>query len=54
VFKTLAGETHLLLRSEGGSWTTGVPDFATDVVAETTGLDDAALLRAIEECRGQA
>lgn len=54
VFKTLETENHLLVRSEGGSWTTGIPDFATDVVAETTGLDDAALLQAIEESRGQA
>ena len=36
------------------TWTTGIPDFATDEVAETDGLDDAALLRAIEESRGQA
>jgi len=54
VFKTLTTENHLLVRSEGGTWTTGAPDFATDAVAETTGVDDAALLQAIEECRGQA
>jgi len=54
VFKTLEDETHLLVRREGDFWTTGVPDFATDQVEETEGLDDAALLRAIEERRGEA
>lgn len=53
VFKTLTAETHLLVRSEGETWATGIPDFATDVVTETAGLDDAALLRFIEESRGQ-
>lgn len=54
VFKTLTTETHLLVRSEGETWTTGIPDFVTDIVAETEGVDDAALLRAIEERRGEA
>lgn len=54
VFKTLEAEKHLLIRGGGNSWTTGVPNFATDEVAETEGLDDGALLRAIEEFRGQA
>lgn len=54
VFKTLEAEKHLLIRGGGNSWATGVPNFATDEVAETEGLDDAALLRAIEEFRGQA
>jgi hypothetical protein len=54
VFKTLTAETRLLVRREGETWTTGVPDFETDEVVETAGLDDAALLRAIEESRGQA
>ena len=54
VFKTLDAEQHLLVRREGDTWTTGIPDFATDEVAETEGLDDAGLLRAIEESRGEA
>lgn len=54
VFKTLDTEKHLLIRSEGDTWTTGIPDFATDEVAETEGLDDGGLLRAIEESRGHA
>lgn len=54
VFKTLDAEKHLLIRRGEGSWATGIPNFATDEVAETEGLDDAALLRAIEETRGQA
>lgn len=52
VFKTLDSEQHLLARSEGSSWTTGVPDFDKDEVAETTDLDDAGLLAAIEDARG--
>lgn len=54
VFKTLDAERHLLVRREGETWTTGIPNFATDHVAETEGLNDSALLRAIEESRGQA
>ncbi|MDD1476753.1 hypothetical protein [Arthrobacter sp. H16F315] len=54
VFKTLDTEQHLLVRREEGSWTTGVPDFTQDKVAETEGLDDGGLLRAIEVSRGQA
>jgi hypothetical protein len=53
VFKTLDGERHLLVRRDAGSWTSGVPNFETDEVAETAGLDDAGLLRAIEESRDQ-
>jgi hypothetical protein len=54
VFKTLASEQHLLIRREEASWTTGVPDFEKDEVAETAGLDDAGLLAAIEDARGEA
>jgi hypothetical protein len=54
VFKTIDGERPLLVRREGETWTTGIPNFATDDVAETEGLNDSALLRAIEESRGQA
>jgi hypothetical protein len=54
VLKTLASEQHLLIRREETSWTTGVPDFDKDEVAETTGLDDAGLLAAIEDARGEA
>ncbi|APX03060.1 hypothetical protein [Arthrobacter sp. QXT-31] len=54
VFKTLASEQHLLIRREGSSWTTGVPDFDKDAVAESAGLDDAGLLAAIEDARGEA
>jgi hypothetical protein len=54
VFKTLNAEQHLLVRRDGTTWTTGIPDFTTDEVAETEGRDDAALLRVIEESRGQA
>ncbi|WP_395398390.1 hypothetical protein ACHMXB_11125 [Arthrobacter sp. UC242_113] len=52
VFKTLDSEQHLLVRSEDNSWTTGVPDFDKDEVAETPGLDDGGLLAAIEDARG--
>ncbi|TSE14859.1 hypothetical protein B1A87_001920 [Arthrobacter sp. KBS0703] len=54
VFKTLGSEQHLLIRREGDAWTTGVPDFDKDEVAETAGLDDAGLLAAIEDARGAA
>jgi hypothetical protein len=54
VFKTLASEQHLLIRRDDSSWTTGVPDFDKDEVAETAGLDDAGLLAAIEDARGEA
>ncbi|WP_346960656.1 hypothetical protein [uncultured Arthrobacter sp.] len=54
VFKTLDTDKHLLVRRGEDAWATGIPDFATDEVAETDGLDDAGLLRAIEESRGQA
>jgi hypothetical protein len=54
VLKTLASEQHLLIRREENSWTTGVPDFEKDEVAETAGLDDAGLLAAIEDARGEA
>ncbi|MBD1544054.1 hypothetical protein G9E11_17795 [Arthrobacter sp. IA7] len=54
VFKTLASEQHLLIRREENTWTTGVPDFDKDEVAETAGLDDAGLLAAIEDARGEA
>jgi hypothetical protein len=54
VFKTLASEQHLLVRREETTWTTGVPDFDKDEVAETAGLDDAGLLAAIEDARGEA
>lgn len=54
VFKTLDSEQHLLVRREDDTWITGVPDFDKDEVAETAGLDDAALLAAIEDARGEA
>lgn len=54
VFKTLDAEKHLLIRRGEDSWATGIPNFATDEVAETPGLDDSGLLRAIEESRGEA
>lgn len=54
VFKTLDAERHLLVRREDNSWTTGIPDFASDQVNETSALDDAGLLAAIEGARGQA
>jgi hypothetical protein len=54
VFKTLGSEQHLLIRREESSWTTGVPDFDKDEVTESEGLDDAALLSAIEDARGAA
>lgn len=54
VLKTLDSEKNLLVRREGDSWVTGIPDFDADEVAESPGLDDAGLLRAIEESRGEA
>lgn len=54
VLKTLDSEKNLLVRREGDSWVTGIPDFDADEVAESPGLDDAGLLRAIEESRGKA
>lgn len=54
VLKTVDSEEHLLIRRGEDSWTTGIPNFATDEVAETGNLDDAGLLHAIEESRGQA
>lgn len=54
VFKTLQDEKHLLVRRDGHSWATGVPDFATDEVAESAPLDDAGLLAAIKESHGEA
>lgn len=54
VFKTLEEEKHLLVRRDGDTWATGVPDFASDQVAETTCLDDSRLLMAIKESRGEA
>lgn len=54
VFKTLQDEKHLLIRRDGDSWATGVPDFATDEVAESAPLDEAGLLGAIKEFRGEA
>lgn len=54
VFKTLDGERHLLVRREAESWTTGVPNFDSDEVAETADLDDAGFLQAIEDSRGPA
>lgn len=54
VFKSLDAEKHLLIRRDGNSWTVGTPNFATDEVTETPGLDEAGLLKAIEGCRGQA
>jgi hypothetical protein len=54
VFKTLDSERHLLIRRENDVWTTGIPDFDKDEVAETAGLDDAGLLAAIEDARGAA
>lgn len=52
VFKTLTSEQHLLIRREAGTWSTGIPDFDNDKVAETAGVDDAGLLAAIEDARG--
>ncbi|HSO91134.1 MAG TPA: hypothetical protein VLR70_08305 [Arthrobacter sp.] len=54
VFKTLDAENHLLIRRGDDTWATGIPNFATDEVAETEGLDDAALLGGIRESRGEA
>lgn len=54
VFKTLDAEKHLLIRRGEDTWATGIPNFATDEVAETEGLDDAALLGGIRESRGEA
>ena len=54
VCKTLGSEQHLLIRREDDTWTTGIPDFDKDEVAETAGLDDAGLLAAIEDARGAA
>lgn len=54
VFKTLEEEKHLLVRRDGDTWATGVPDFASDQVAETTCLADSRLLMAIKESRGEA
>lgn len=54
VCKTLGSEQHLLIRREDDTWTTGIPDFNKDEVAETAGLDDAGLLAAIENARGAA
>lgn len=54
VFKTLQEEKHLLVRRDGNDWATGVPDFASDEVAESAPLDDAGLLAGIEESRGEA
>jgi hypothetical protein len=54
VFKTLHAEQHLLIRWDGDAWATGIPNFTSDEVDETEGLDDFGLLRAIEESRGQA
>ena len=52
--RALDDEKHLLVRHDGKSWATGVPDFATDEVTETGPLDNAGLLSAIEESRGAA
>ena len=52
VCKTLGSEQHLLIRREDHTWTTGIPDFDKDEVAETAGLDEAGLLAAIENARG--
>ncbi|WP_461164768.1 hypothetical protein [Arthrobacter sp. R4-81] len=54
VFKTLDSEQHLLIRCENDTWTTGIPDFDKDEVAETMVLEDAGLLAAIANSRGQA
>jgi hypothetical protein len=54
VFKTLGSEQHLLIRREDDAWTTGVPDFDKDEVAETAGLDDAGMRAGIEDARGAA
>ncbi|MDQ0755432.1 hypothetical protein [Arthrobacter sp. B3I4] len=54
VFKTLQDEKHLLIRRDGASWATGVPDFATDEVAESAPLDDAGLLATLKDSRGEA
>ncbi|MDP9227187.1 MAG: hypothetical protein M3P18_25730, partial [Actinomycetota bacterium] len=54
VFKTLDSEQHLLIRGGESAWTIGIPEFDTDQVAETPGLDDAGLLAAIEGARGPA
>lgn len=54
VCKTLGSEQHLLIRREDDTWTTGIPDFDKDEVAETAGLDEAGLLAAIETARGAA
>lgn len=54
VLKTLDSEKNLLVRRDGDSWVTGIPDFDADEVAESPGLNDAGLLRAIEESRGEA
>ena len=54
IFKTPDAEKHLLIRRDEDTWATGIPNFATDEVAETEGLDDAALLRGIRESRGEA
>jgi hypothetical protein len=54
VFKTLETEKHLLVRRDESTWTTGVPDFKTDRVTETGGLDNAGMAAEIEEIRGQA
>jgi hypothetical protein len=51
VFKTLDAEKNLLIRRSADSWAIGIPDFATDQVAETKGLDDSGLLWAIEDSR---
>ncbi|HKS01626.1 MAG TPA: hypothetical protein VJS86_08100 [Arthrobacter sp.] len=45
-------EKNLLIRRDSDSWTTGILNFDTDEVAETEGLDDAGLLKAMEEPRG--
>lgn len=52
IFKTLTTEQHLLVRSEGTKWVTGIPDFATDQVAESPDLDNTELLATITNNRG--
>ncbi|MGX9900158.1 hypothetical protein ACW0JT_10020 [Arthrobacter sp. SA17] len=54
VFKGLKREEHLLIRQDGESWAIGTPDFSTDEVQETTGMDASAVVAGIEKARGRA
>lgn len=54
VVKTVSTEQHLLIRTAQGQWTTGIPDFDANDVAETAGQSFGQLVAEIGRLRGQA